>query len=285
MSTDRLQALLQHFSVSAQVFHAGALCGVSDLTGDSEAGQLHLVRSGSVEVVHPGAGGLHITEPSLLLYPRPIPHYFVTDPEVGAEFACAHLHFTGGAAHPIAAALPAVVHLPLARMEGAEATLALLFEEAFEQRCGRQALLDRLFEVVLIQVLRELMDQGRAGVGMLAGLAHPQLRQAIVAVHDAPQTDWTLDSLAARAGMSRSVFAGQFRETVGCTPGVYLQRWRVGLAQRALRLGRPLKLIAQEVGYGSEAALSRAFKAQSGLSPRDWKQSRQASQGQPLRDA
>lgn len=276
MNTDRLQALLQHFSVSAQVFHAGALCGVSDLTGDVHAGQMHLVRSGNVEVVHPGAGGLRITEPSLLLYPRPTPHYFVTDPEVGAEFACAHLHFTGGAAHPIAAALPAVVCLPLARMEGAQATLALLFEEAFEQRCGRQALLDRLFEVVLIQVLRELMDQGRAGVGMLAGLAHPQLRLAIVAMHETPQTDWTLDSLAARAGMSRSVFASQFRETVGCTPGVYLQRWRVGLAQRALRLGRPLKLIAQEVGYGSEAALSRAFKAQSGLSPRDWKQSRQA---------
>jgi len=53
---------------------------------------------------------------------------------------------------------------------------------------------------------------------------------------------------------------------------VYLQRWRVGLAQQALRQGRPLKLIAQEVGYGSEAALSRAFKAQSGLSPREWKQ-------------
>jgi AraC-like DNA-binding protein len=98
-----------------------------------------------------------------------------------------------------------------------------------------------------------------------------------VAPHEAPQSEWTLDSLADLAGLSCSVFAGQFRDTVGCTPGVYLQRWGIGPAQRALRLGRPLKLIAQEVGYGSEAALSRAFKVQTGLSPRDWKQSAPAA--------
>jgi AraC-like DNA-binding protein len=71
--------------------------------------------------------------------------------------------------------------------------------------------------------------------------------------------------------MSRSVFATAFRETVGTTPGQYLQGWRVRLAQKALRRGRPLKMISAEVGYGSEAAFSRAFKAHSGLSPRDWK--------------
>ncbi|KRA35031.1 hypothetical protein ASD68_00775 [Rhodanobacter sp. Root627] len=71
--------------------------------------------------------------------------------------------------------------------------------------------------------------------------------------------------------MSRSVFATTFRETVGTTPGRYLQGWRVRLAQKALRRGRPLKVIASDVGYGSEAALSRAFKAHSGQSPREWK--------------
>ncbi|WP_258057606.1 helix-turn-helix domain-containing protein, partial [Xylella fastidiosa] len=75
------------------------------------------------------------------------------------------------------------------------------------------------------------------------------------------------------AGMSRSVFAGTFRRVVGCTPGVYLQGWRVKLAQLALRQGRQLlKTIAVEVGYGSEAALSRAFKAQCGMTPREWRQ-------------
>ncbi|MGH8085291.1 MAG: cupin domain-containing protein [Lysobacter sp.] len=268
---DRLEVLLARFSVSARMFHAGALCGINDLTPGDDTGQLHLVRNGTVELVHDGVPALRVTTPSVLLYPRPMPHRFVTDPDCGADFACAHLRFEGGAANPIAAALPAFTCLPLTEIDGADGVLALLFEEAFEHRCGRQALLDRLFEVVLIQILRQLMEHGQTRAGMLAGLADTRLRRALVAMHEQPAREWSLETLAASAGMSRSVFANGFRETVGCTPGAYLQQWRIGLAQQALRDGRPLKLIASEVGYGSEAALSRAFKAVLGVSPREWK--------------
>lgn len=269
--TDRLEALLERFSASARLFHAGALCGINDLAPEHGAGQLHLVRGGTVEVVHEGEPGLRIERPSLLLYPRPLAHRFVTDTERGADLACANLHFEGGAANPIAAALPAFVCVALDEIGDAAPVLALLFEEAFERRCGRQALVNRLFEVVLIQVLRHLMERGRTRVGMLAGLSHPQVRHALVAIHETPERDWSLDTLAARAGMSRSVFANAFRDSVGCTPGVYLQQWRVGLAQQALLRGRALKTIATDVGYGSEAALSRAFKAAIGVSPRAWR--------------
>jgi AraC-like DNA-binding protein len=276
--SDRLEALLRHFSVSANVFHSGALCGVNELGEEEGTGQLHLVRSGEVGISHGGAEVMRVSGPCLLLYPRPMAHRFITDTRRGADFVCAHLRFEGGAANPIAAALPSFVCLPLAQVEGAAGVLQLLFEEAFEQRCGRQALLDRLFDVVLIQVLRHLMESGETRSGMLAGLSHPRLRHALVAMHQSPGQEWSLEALADHAGMSRSVFANQFRDTVGCTPGVYLQRWRVGLAQQALRRDRPLKLIAAEVGYGSEAALSRAFKAQSGQSPREWKLAQQAPQ-------
>lgn len=267
---DRLQALLAHFAVSARTFQAGALCGINTLDGNGPYGQLHLIRAGEVEVRH-GKESLHIREPSLLLYPRPMAHRFITDAEHGADFVCANLHFEGGSANPIASALPPFVCLPLKQLQGCEAVLELLFSEAIAQYCGRQAMLDRLFEVVLIQVLRQLMEQGQTQVGMLAGLAHRQLRLSLVAMHDAPQKEWSLEDLAAVSGMSRSAFASGFRENVGVTPGVYLQRWRVGLAQKALLQGKSLKLIAQDVGYGSEAALSRAFKALSGKSPREWR--------------
>ncbi|MGO1070470.1 cupin domain-containing protein [Lysobacter sp. CA199] len=269
--TDRLEALLERFSASARLFHAGALCGINDLVPELGAGQLHLVHGGVVEVVNGGEPGLRIDTPSLLLYPRPMAHRFITDAERGADLACANLHFEGGAANPIASALPPFVCIDLHEIDGAQPVLSLLFEEAFDRRCGRQALVNRLFEVVLIQVLRHLMESGRTRVGMLAGLSHPQLRHALVAIHESPEHDWTLDSLAARAGMSRSVFANAFRDAVGCTPGLYLQQWRVGLAQQSLLGGRPLKTIAMDVGYGSEAALSRAFKSSTGLSPRAWK--------------
>jgi AraC-like DNA-binding protein len=78
---------------------------------------------------------------------------------------------------------------------------------------------------------------------------------------EVPAKKWSLETLSEIAGMSRSVFASAFRDTVGCTLRAYLQSWRVGLAQQALRRGRSLKMIAVEVGYGSEAALSRAANA------------------------
>lgn len=277
---DRLAALLGHFSVSARTFQAGALCGINALDGADPHGQLHLIREGEVEVRHGVGVALHITRPSLLLYPRPIAHRFITDPERGADFVCAHVDFDGGTANPIAAALPPYVCLPLTQLQGSEAVLQLLFDEARARHCGRQAMLDRLFEVVLIQILRQLMEQGQTRVGMLAGLAHERLRMALVGMHESPEKDWSLQDLADAAGMSRSVFASSFRDTVGCTPGVYLQRWRIGLAQKALLRGQALKLVAQDVGYGSEAALSRAFKAQLGQSPREW---RTGQPNQPVR--
>ena len=268
---DRLAILLERFAVTASVFHAGALCGINSLEAEGDAGQLHLVRRGPLQVSH-GTQTVQVDVPSLLLYPRPLPHRFHTDPQHGADMACANLHFEGGRLNPISAALPDFICLPLADLYGGDAVLELLFEEAFEQRCGRAVMVNRLFEVVMIQVLRQLMETGEVKGGMLAGLSHPRLRNAIVAMHEAPAKDWTLEDLARVAGMSRTVFASTFRESLGITPGQYLQGWRVGLAQQALRHGKPLKVVAADVGYGSEAALSRAFKAHSGLSPRAWKQ-------------
>jgi AraC-like DNA-binding protein len=254
------------------MFHSGALCGITDFSAPVEGGQIHLVREGMMEVVHPGRPSLRIDVPSLLLYPRSASRQFITDAECGAKLACADLHFEGGTTNPVAAALPDVVCLPLKAIDGVDQVLNLLFEEAFGTNCGRHALVDRLFEVVLIQVLRHLMETSQVNGGMLAGMSHPKLRKALVGMHEQPQKDWSLDVLADIAGMSRSVFASAFRQAVGCTPGAYLQSWRVRLTQRALMQGKSLQAIAIEVGYGSEAALSRAFSSQCGLSPRAWRQ-------------
>lgn len=269
--SDRLAALMTRFPVAAHIFNAGPLCGVNTLESDGTHGQLHLVRSGKV-IVSYAKSTLEIEKPSVLLFPRPLTHRFNTDPVSGADVVCANLSFEGGADNPIATAIPQVVCVPLEDLEGCAPVLALLFDEAFNQRCGRTAVVERLFEVVMIQLLRQLMESGEVKGGLLSGLLHPRLRHALVAIHEEPAKEWTLHELADVANMSRSVFASTFRSLVGITPGQYLQNWRVRIAQTALRQGRPMKLIAAEVGYGSEAALSRAFKAQTGKSPRVWKQ-------------
>ncbi|WP_230969586.1 AraC family transcriptional regulator [Nitrogeniibacter aestuarii] len=270
--TDRLEALLARFPVRAQLFHSGALCGVTDFSSPGEGGQIHLIQSGVIDVIHAQLPPLHIGEPSLLMYPTPMPRRFVTDPDQGARLACARLGFEGGEGNPLVNALPRVVCVPLSQIDGAAPVLSLLFDEAFGDNCGRRALVDRLFEALMIQLLRHLMESGCVDGGMLAGMSHPSLRRALIAMHEQPAESWSLDALGAVAGMSRSAFANAFRNTVGCTPGAYLQGWRVQLAQQGLKAGRALKLIAIEVGYGSEAALSRVFKAQCGVSPRQWRQ-------------
>jgi AraC-like DNA-binding protein len=267
---DRLDALLRHFSVSARLFHSGPLCGVTDFAAGEPLGYLHVIRDGGVEVRHRRGSALRIDEPTLLLYPRPLWHRFVTDARRGADMACARVAFSGGDAHPVARALPPMLLLPLARLPGVQPTVELLFAEAFGQACGRQAAVDRLFEVLVIQLLRRLLDEGTVDSGLLAGLSDPRLARALVGVHEAPARHWSLEALARRAGMSRSRFAGAFRATVGDTPGAYLAGWRVSLAQALLRRGRPLKSVATEVGYGGSAALARVFRARTGQSPRQW---------------
>lgn len=277
MAVDRLQGLLSRFSVSARLFHSGPLCGINDFAENGQ-GQLHLVRRGPLEVHHAGEV-VHISEPSLLFYPRPLAHRFVSDATVGADMACANLAFGGavsasvggGATHPIARALPRFVGLPLAALPGAAPVLELLFDEAFAQRCGRQIVVDRLFDAVVMLLLRHLLDSGQLTDGPLAGLGHPQLAKALVAMHDDPATAWTLETLAAHAGMSRSRFAEVFSQVVGETPAAYLAQYRITLAQQALLRGQALERIAQEVGYGSAAALSRSFSAVCGVSPRAWR--------------
>jgi transcriptional regulator GlxA family with amidase domain len=207
----------------------------------------------------------------LLFYPRPLAHRFQTDPDTGAEMACATIAFGGGDANPIPRALPACMQVPLPDGSRLATTAGLLFDEAFDAQCGRQLVVDRLFEVLLVQLLRHALAEGSTQGGLLAGLSHPRLRHALVAMHDAPQRAWTIDSLAAVAGMSRTRFAAAFRETLGTTPADYLAGWRVAVAQDLLRRDRPLKQVAAEVGYESPVALTRAFKARTGVTPREWK--------------
>lgn len=267
---DRLASLFEHFSLKAHTFQSGPLCGHYPVAHKESEGHLHLIRSGHVEVWHGSKKAYSINQPSLLFYPCPLARQFVIKDGDKAEFHCAHVSFEGNEANPIANALPESICLPLDSLPHCEKVLSLLFEEAETYYCGRQALLDRLFEVLLVQLLRELMENSTMKIGMLAGLADQNLRKAIVAIHDKPEFDWTVESLAGEACMSRSVFSNLFRNIIGETPAKYMQRWRIGLVQKWLKNGQPLKLIAEEAGYKSESALSRAFKAQSGFSPREW---------------
>jgi AraC-like DNA-binding protein len=276
-SLDRLSSLLERFRVRAHLFHTGALCGLDVFDAKEGHGYLHVLRRGTMEVSHPVGEGLPrslvLSEPTLLFYPRPVTHVFRNPPQEGSDFTCAQLQFEGGATNPLARTLPALVALPLSRVSGLDGALTLLFAETDQVRCGQRLLADRLFEVVLLQLLRWLLDHPQeAGIqtGLIAGLSEPRLAKALVAVHEAPGEAWPLSRMAGCAGMSRTVFAAVFKQVVGQTPADYLTDWRVLLAQSRLRAGQPIKTLADELGYANASALSRVFAAKTGLSPRDW---------------
>lgn len=274
---DRLSALLERFRVRAHLFHAGPLCGVTHFAAKPGRGFLHVLRRGEMVVTHRPRSGLPrrvaVREPSVLFYPRPLAHDFHNAPAEGSDFTCAWLDFDGGADHPLVRALPPLVLLPLHRVDGLAQSLALLFAETDRVRCGHRLLADRLFDVVLLQLLRWLLDHPEeAGIpaGLLTGLADPRLARALVALHEAPGRTWSLERMAREAGMSRSAFAARFRSVIGETPADYLTHWRLAIAQARLRDGRPVKAIAEELGYANPSALSRVFTQKIGVSPRAW---------------
>ena len=147
-------------------------------------------------------------------------------------------------------------------------------DETGKKRPGGQIFLNRLSELLFVEIIRWHMDQlgPDGGKGWLAGLRDPVIGRALALLHARPAHAWTLEELASRAGASRSVLAERFANLVGSAPIQYLTQWRMQLAAR--RLADPhvkVCAVANEVGYESEAAFSRAFKKLVGQSPGQWR--------------
>lgn len=284
--SDRLSALLQRFELRARVFHGGTLCGAARFDASPGMGHLHLLRRGRLGVT--GAQGRRtvLDEPSVLFFPRPTAHRLDGGGAPGAEIVCATVEFGLGEENPLLQALPPQLAVPLARLPALDLVQQLLFAEASGQRCGHDAAVNRLIEVLMIQLLRYTIEQRLVPGGLMAGLADARLHKALSAVHAEPGRGWTLLSMAAEAGLSRARFAALFAQLIGVPPGEYLTRWRLGLARTLLRRGLPLKQVAAEVGYANASALGRIFSQRLGCSPAAWQradsESRLAVAAQPL---
>jgi len=268
--SDGISRLLDHVGLRARTFYAGPLCGLHDFHAEEGVGHLHVVRAGVLRAEQKAFPGIAIAEPALLFYPRPIDHRLDVADRVTADVLCASVRYDAGMDNAITQSFPTVVAIPFHQAPGLEPTLALLFDEAGAAYTGRQVMLDRLCDVLLIRIVRHAIEQGLVASGILAGLAHPRLGKLLVELLDAPGRNWTLDAMGERAHLSRNAFSRLFAEVVGVTPAAFLVRIRIGLAQRLLRKGKSLTRVAEEVGYGSQPAFSRAFIRETGVAPSEW---------------
>ncbi|CAN7706259.1 cupin domain-containing protein [Duganella sp. LjRoot269] len=164
--------------------------------------------------------------------------------------------------------LPALVHVRGAQR--LSALVGMVGEEAGAQLAGRELVLTRLVEVLLIEALRSTSEAG-ASPGLLRGLADSRLAAAMRHMHDAPSRPWTVAELAKSAALSRSAFCARFLREVGLAPMAYLLSWRMALAKDLLR-GQELGIeeVAGRVGYSSASTFSTAFCRHVGQPPRSY---------------
>ncbi len=197
--------------------------------------------------------------------------------EGGRYIAGGHFLLSGSHADLLLGSLPPIVHI---RKESDRAamrwSLERMREELRDPQPGGSLIAQQLAYMMLIQALRlHLADGATGGVGWLFALADKQMSAAITCIHDDPGHPWTLQKLAERVGMSRSIFALRFKETVGATPMEYLTRWRMLLAGDRLKNSEDsISSIALSLGYESESAFGKAFKRVMGCSPRQYSHGR-----------
>ena len=153
-------------------------------------------------------------------------------------------------------------------------TMQLLASETAEGAPGSKVVADRLAEVLFIQCIRAhiALHPDTHNSGWLRAVFDPKIGAALNAMHERVDNPWTVETLAAAAGMSRSAFALRFKELLGETPLEYLTNWRMYRATGLLQRGdRKVLEIARSVGYDSDAAFSKAFKRVLGVAPREFR--------------
>jgi AraC-like DNA-binding protein len=194
------------------------------------------------------------------------------------RLVCGFLGVESAQGNPVIATLPAALRLNIAEGGAAGWMRATLQYAADEMggRPGSETVLAKVSELLFVEAVRryaEALPEGETG--WLAGLRDEYVARALALMHGDVARAWTVDELGRRVGLSRSALAERFTHLIGEAPMHYLANWRMQVAAQELRNGSTsLAQIANTVGYGSEAAFSRAFKKAFGSAPSAWRRSR-----------
>jgi AraC-like DNA-binding protein len=240
----------------------------------------------------------HVSRGDVILLPRGDPHHIsdaserphatvragasghdapVSDP---ARWLCGTFTIGDSQASHLLASLPAVIVLRGVgdqALEWLEVSRRMLLFEMQSPSQGSAVMVARILDLLFIQILRAWAARMDTEPNWLAGALDPQIGLALRAIHRDPGHDWTVEELAHACNLSRSAFAERFVARVGKPPATYLAHVRLDAATNLLRdTSLPITLVAEQVGYTSEAAFSRAFKHRYGTPPSRWRRDARA---------
>jgi len=196
------------------------------------------------------------------------------------SFVCGFLGCDSRPFNPLLASLPRRMLIPGAAEGWLSQFPKQVVTESRNGRVGSETMLTRMAELMFIEVVRRYVEEiPSQHSGWLAGLRDAVVGPALTCLHERPTHPWTLQELAREIASSRTVLVERFSNLVGVPPMLYLTRWRLQLAAEQLSRGTAkVAAVGAQVGYESEAAFSRAFKRETGLSPAAWRRNRQQLQ-------
>ena len=186
-----------------------------------------------------------------------------------------HFEFSSSVQHPFVQSLPKAIRINSSQNEirfWLQQASSFMNDELISGRAGNQIILGKLAEVVIILIIRAYIEEGDLDQGFLRAFKDPRISASLNSMHTAPEKDWTLDQLAAVAGMSRSLYCKEFKRLLGETPLAYLTNWRILKSREFLMTSKEnICEIAERVGYQSEAAFNRLFKSKVGETPASYR--------------
>ena len=282
-SHDLLSELLRSVRLSGERIVAYAPLRTFSI-GFADVGSLHIIEEGELVLRIDGDPHVeHVSRGDVVLLPRGDPHHLSAPENRAAEPArwlCGTFTIGDPQASHLLASLPAVIILRGARgpaLEGLEVARRMLVVEMQSPSQGSAVMVARILDLIFIQILRAWAAGTEAEPNWLAGALDSQIGLALSAIHRDPGHYWTVEELARACSLSRSAFAARFAARVGKPPATYLAHVRLDAAADLLRgTSLAVTLIAENVGYTSEAAFSRAFKHRYGTPPARWRRDMRA---------
>lgn len=263
--------------VGLPVFHC-VLLGSCWIKSDQEESYTHL-QSGDVCFLPNGIGHTIASSPatdcrSAVINPGQICiKSQVTDERAETRLLCGVFRSDYHFQHPLFSTLPEFMHIAFsndvngrswAHHAGYAIDNAIHYNSA-----GLEALTDRLYEILFIQILQKFFYQDTSFGSFYSNHRTPRINRVLEAIHSDPAADWSLDTLAELAHMSRSSFTANFRELVGMSPMSYLTSWRMLKARSLVETtGLPLKIIAHKVGFRTQSGLNKAFRQFFDITPK-----------------